>query len=238
MSRLPRKNLGAVVKHSKRYAALGGAVILAVVVFYSRVYAEVEIPDQPVDQEIAVMNKENNLEAPTLPTVTEPPKINIVEKPGDAGQAIAPAVTKPIERKPAVSDKIISSTFKSLAKGFVAVADIRQLKKNNIAKIDKMSPEKFNKHYGRAYEGLKDMPLNLREEYKVTADMSKEQVIKDIESLNKSKMYQIIDSIPDTVIADQFRQYLEKTKQEVQKSNVVAEIHKLWNKWIEKAGVK
>ena len=52
------------------------------------------------------------------------------------------------------------------------------------------------------------------------------------------KIIVVVDAIPDTVIADQFRQYLEKTKQEVQKSNVVAEIHKLWDKWIQRAGVK
>lgn len=225
-------------KALKGCAIIGWVVILVALVFFGPVYADVDIPDKPADPEIVVINQESPIEVPTLPTVTEPPKINIVEKPVDAGQENVPVVAKPIERKPAVSDWIIGSTFKSLAKGFVAVADIRQLKKNNIAKIDKMSPEKFNKHYGRAYEGLKDMPLNLREEYKVTADMSREQVIKDIESLNKSKMYKIVDAIPDTVIADHFRQYLEQTKQEVQKSNVVAEIHKLWNKWIQGAGEK
>lgn len=213
---------------------IGWAMILVALVFFSPVYAEVDIPDKQVDEEIVVMNKENNVEVQTPPTATETPKINRGEKSGVGSPVVAPNITKPIDRKAGVLDKIISSTFKSLAKGFVTVVDINQIKKNNVAKIDKMSPEKFRKQYSKAYVVLKDMPDKLKAEYKIAEDISKEQVIKDIESLNKSKMYRIIDSIPDTVIADNFKRYLEQSKQEIQAGNVVGQIHKLWNKWMEK----
>lgn len=132
-------------------------------------------------------------------------------------------------------DKIIGSTFKTLAKAFVLSADMNKLKKNNIDILNKMSEEKFKKRYSGVYKVLKDLPPKLKVEYGITETMSKEQAIKNTESLNKKKIYEIIDSIPDAIIAQQFKQYLNQKKQAIQKSNVVEQIKKFWNKIIGKA---
>lgn len=60
--------------------------------------------------------------------------------------------------------------------------------------------------------------------------MNKERAIKNVESLNKKKMYEIIDSLPDRVIANQFKQYLSEKKQKIEKGNLLEQINKLWYK--------
>lgn len=141
------------------------------------------------------------------------------------------------QQKVSVEDRIIGSTFKTLAKAFVVVVDINKLKKCNIGKLNKMSEDKFQKRYAEVYDVLKDLPVNLKVSYGINAQMTKEQVIKHIESLDEKKIYEIIDSVPDTVIANQFKLYLRKKKEGIQKSNIVEQINKFWNKIIEKAKI-
>ena len=139
------------------------------------------------------------------------------------------------EEKASAQDRIIGSTFKTLAKAFVATVDINKLKKNNIDKLNKMDEGKFKKHYVKVYGVIKDLPDNLKARYLVAEDFTKEEAIKDIKSLDKKKLYEIIDSIPDTIIAQQFRQYLAKQADRIQKSNLAQQINKLWNKIIGRA---
>lgn len=141
------------------------------------------------------------------------------------------------EEKVSVTDRIIGSTFKALAKTFVATADINRLKKNNIDKLKKMENEKFKERYTKVYRVIKDLPPKLKVSYAITEDMTKEQAIRNIESFDKKKMYEMIDSIPDTIIAQQFRQYLSEKKQAIQKSNIVEQINKFWHKIIRKADI-
>ena len=142
------------------------------------------------------------------------------------------------EQKVNLDDKLISATFKSLAKTFVAVTDIDKLKKNNIKKLNKMSDVKFKKQQAKAYPVLKELPLALKDEYGVQEEMSKAQVIKNIESLDKKKMYAIIDSVPDAVISRLFKQELNKAKLEMFKSDPLGQIKKFWEKTIQKSGGK
>lgn len=133
-----------------------------------------------------------------------------------------------------IEDKIIGSTFKTLAKAFAAMTDINKLKKNNIDRLNKMDEEKFRRRYAKVYEVIKDLPPKLKASFRVTEHMTKEQVIKNIESFDKNKIYETIDSIPDTIIAKEFKQYLREKKQEIQKSNVVEQINNFWDKMISK----
>jgi len=47
----------------------------------------------------------------------------------------------------------------------------------------------------------------------------------------------MINSIPDAIIANQFKQYLGEKKQEIQKSNAAEQINMFWNKIIEKVNI-
>lgn len=127
------------------------------------------------------------------------------------------------------SDKVIGSTFKLLAKSFVAVVNIAELKKYNIKKINKMDDEKFRKHYGNAYPIIKDLPEWIKTQYGVTENMSREQAIQNTASLNKKDIYKILDAIPNRFIADKFRIYLRDSKEEIENSNVIVQIKRFWS---------
>jgi hypothetical protein len=141
------------------------------------------------------------------------------------------------QEKVNIEDMIIGSMFKILAKTFVVTVDIDKLKKNNIEKLNKMDEEKFKRRYAKVYEGIKDLPNELKVSYGITEHMPKEQVIKDIESFDKEKIYETIDSIPDKIIATQFKQYLSEKQQEMRKSNLVEQINKFWDKMTEKVNI-
>jgi len=136
-----------------------------------------------------------------------------------------------------VEDRIAGSTFKTLAKAFVVIVDINKLKKNNIDKLNKMNEDKFKKRYAGVYKIIKYLPAELKVRYGIIEGITKEQVIKNIESLDKKKIYEMIDSIPDAIIANQFKLYLSEKKQAIQKSNAVEQINKFWNKIIEKVNM-
>jgi len=55
-----------------------------------------------------------------------------------------------------------------------------------------------------------------------------------ITSLDKIKIYAIIDSLPDAFIARQFKQYISAKKQEIQESSLAEKINNLWNRIIGK----
>lgn len=132
--------------------------------------------------------------------------------------------------KVSLQDRLIGSTFKTLAKGFVAAMDIDKFKKDNITKINKLNPDKYKRKYAKVYDSIKELPSELKIKYGIIKEMSREQLIKDIESLDKKKAYELINSVPDTIIAKEFKKYLDEKKQGVRESNFVKEIKEFWNK--------
>jgi len=137
--------------------------------------------------------------------------------------------------KVSLQDKAIGSTFKTLAKGFVVVMNIDQFKKDNITQLNKLRPDKYRKKYAKVYEAIKELPPNLKVKYGIMEDMPREQLIKEIESLDKKKMYEAIDSVPNTIIAKEFKRYLNEKRQGIQESNSVKQINEFWNKVLAKA---
>ena len=140
--------------------------------------------------------------------------------------------------KISLEDKAIGLTFKILAKAFITTVDFNKFKKENIDKINKMDEEKFKKRYAKAYLVIKDLPSNIKNQYKIYESMDKKQAIINIGLLDKKKAYGIIDSIPDTLISEQFKLYLDKRKQKIQNSNVIQQVKKFWDKIMNKAEAK
>jgi hypothetical protein len=130
----------------------------------------------------------------------------------------------------ATTDKMIGATFKALAKAFVLTTDIDRLKRNNIGALERMDDEKFKKRYAEVYEVIKALPTELKSSYRITESMPKGQAIRDINSLDKKKLYGLIDAVPDAIIAQQFKQYLSETKQKILKHSLVMQVTKTWNK--------
>ncbi|MDP2922334.1 MAG: hypothetical protein Q8O30_01250 [Candidatus Omnitrophota bacterium] len=142
------------------------------------------------------------------------------------------------KEKVSTEERIIGSTFKGLAKAFAAVADIKKIKEYNINKLKKMNDSKFKARQPKIYEAIKDLPQHIKTTYGVKEDMTKEQVIKNIESLDKQKIYAIIDSVPDPLITRLFKDYLRKLGQDIKNSNMVEQVQESWNKIIRKAQKK
>lgn len=138
------------------------------------------------------------------------------------------------QEKVSLQEEIIGSTFKTLAKGYVSVMDVDKFKNDSIEQINKSSPDKYKRKYAKVYELIKELPFNLKIKYGITENMPKEQLIKDIELLDKQKIYEAIDLVPNTIIAQEFKRYLNKQKQGVQESNLVKEINEFWNKVLAK----
>ncbi len=128
-------------------------------------------------------------------------------------------------------DNIIGSSFKTMAKAFVATADLEKLKKHNIEKLKKSDENKFRRQYLKAYNTVKDCPA-ITAEYGLTPTLEKKAVIEKINSLNKKKIYQAIDSVPNSFIADQFRAYLAKKNEELKKADIGGQIARLWQDMI------
>lgn len=142
------------------------------------------------------------------------------------------------QQKANLEEKVIGSTFKSLAKTFVVVTDINKLKSQNIKKLEKMSEAKFKKQQVKVYPVLEELPLAIKEKYGVREGMDKAQAIKNIESLNKKKIYEIIDNVPDATITRLFKQELDKLKEDIAKSDLAGQIRKFWDKIVQKSGGK
>jgi len=109
--------------------------------------------------------------------------------------------------------KFIGVTFKVLAKVYTATTDIEKLKSKNIKAIDKMPDAKFRKRYAGYFGLFKNLPQRYIDEYKLTEHMSKQQAVDGIRSLDKRKIYQIINAIPNTTIAESFSTYLRSKKE-------------------------
>ncbi len=134
-----------------------------------------------------------------------------------------------------MQDNVIGSTFKTLAKGFVAAVDINKFKAENIAQLNKLRQDKYKRKYARAYVRIKELPPEIKEKYGIVENMPREQLIKEIESLDKKKIYEAIDGIPNDIIAREFKGYLAEKKQEAGESNLVKQINDFWNMVLSKA---
>ncbi len=142
------------------------------------------------------------------------------------------------EAQNSIADKIIGSTFKGLAKAYIMVVDLKQFKKEKIALLQRMDENKCRKRYAKTYAVMSELPEELKNAYGIDENMNKGQVIKKINSLDKKKIYGIINGLPDGLIAKYFKEYLAKRKQEVQSGNIIAQVKDFWERVIENKSAK
>ncbi len=132
-------------------------------------------------------------------------------------------------------DNSIAVTIKVLAKAFVETADLEKVKAKQIKSLSKMNETKFQKRYTEIYDALKDIPPELRTRYGVTEHMAKEEAIRNIRSLDKKDLVQIIDGIPDQVIIKYVKDYLRHKADQAKEQPLLRQIDALWKKIIQKA---
>ena len=124
----------------------------------------------------------------------------------------------------------IGITFKTMAKSYIAVSDINKLKKNGIDKLIKISDEKFKKQYAEVYPSLVELPQPIKTKYGFSEKMTKKQAIKSLASLDKKQVYEIIESVPNSAIAEQFNRYY--SGQSKPAGSLTSRISELWKKLI------
>ncbi len=134
------------------------------------------------------------------------------------------------QEKPSLSDLFISAAIKTMARTFVALEDIDKLKQDNIADLSRMEDLRFQKRYAKAYAVLKDLPENTRSKYNIRYDITKEEAIKQLENLDKKKIYKVIDELPDYLVAREFRLYVSRHTREFQEHNILEQINIFWSR--------
>ncbi len=128
-----------------------------------------------------------------------------------------------------IEDKIIGSTFKGIARAYIMVVDLKQFKKDKIAILQKMEEDRFRRKYARTYLVISELPKELKITYGINENMNKAQAIKKINSLDKKKIYGIIEGVPDELIAKHFKEYLARRKVGVQSGNIVGQVKDFWD---------
>ena len=134
--------------------------------------------------------------------------------------------------EPAVDQQIISAVLKSLARAFIATADIEKIKRENIAKIERMRQDKFEVRRAKIMQAVKDMPAPIKEKYLLSENMSKDDAIMAIYLLDKKRLYEIIDAAPDAMLARLFKEHVSRTSQQIQSSQLAVQIRKIWDNFI------
>lgn len=120
---------------------------------------------------------------------------------------------KPASAEAAVGEKLIGATVKGIAKLVVTATDIDKVKKRFTDKLRGMDNEKFRVKYARLYEVIKNLPEDIKAAYRISPEMPKEQMIKNIESVNsKKEIYRTINRIPDRTITELLKLYLSENR--------------------------
>ena len=140
-----------------------------------------------------------------------------------------------VTKSPGIADKIIAATFKTLAKAYVATANLEKIKKTQMSHLEGMDNDKFQKRFNKIQATLSPLPASFKSKYGLKDQMTKEEVIMEIEKLDKKRISQMIEETPDSFIAFQFKKYLNDFKQDTKESDWVKKIHEFWESIIPKA---
>jgi hypothetical protein len=112
-----------------------------------------------------------------------------------------------------IKEKVVGKTIKTVVRIVLLTTNIKKVKKKLINKLEAIEDEEFRIRYTRFYELVKDLPPDIKDTYNVGPYMTKELMIKNIESVDKKKIYKIIRSISDETIAELFKEYLREMRQ-------------------------
>ncbi len=113
------------------------------------------------------------------------------------------------ESKTAISDRVVSSTFKTLAKAYINSSDFNSLKKNTVKRLRDLDQDSFRERYPRVLGIISQSPV-LQEKYGFPRDMAVPGAVSIVEGLDKKKACSIIDAVPDGVLAAHVRDYISE----------------------------
>lgn len=131
-----------------------------------------------------------------------------------------------------LSDQVIGSAFKALAKTFVVTLNIDSFKKANAEKLHRMNEGKFEKKMRMVAPYIAHLPVSLRKKSGLKTAMTRKEALEGLSLVTKPMLVEIIEAIPNSVIAGTFRQY-QGTSDKKTEGNVLTQINGVWNKAME-----
>lgn len=144
-----------------------------------------------------------------------------------------PAASQPQKENLSFEDAMIAASFKSLAKAFIAVQDKAELAK----RLRSMDEERFQKRYARVYGVIKHSPL-LLQKYGFREGMSAGELADKLDSWDKHKLSSIVDGIPDSAIASEFKKYVSGESRDARNADTGEQISWVWNRVSRELGAK
>jgi hypothetical protein len=130
--------------------------------------------------------------------------------------------------EPGVEAKIVGPAFKTLAKAYVATANLKEVRSKSVARVESMREDHFRKRYAQVYAVLNKLPVKLLIKYGVTQSLSKDQAVVLIRGLEKKDLYEIVDAVPDEVIAQEFRKTFENDDLQGSASSLMVRVKETW----------
>ena len=119
-------------------------------------------------------------------------------------------------------------TIKTLAKAYIVTANLDQLKNSIIEKLNKLGPERYRQKYAAYYAVIRELPARLKSRYGITENMTREHLTRTVLSLNKAGIYELIEAIPDRVIAQEVKSYFDKDDPELKDKNFLEKVQMVW----------
>ena len=94
-------------------------------------------------------------------------------------------------RAQTAQDRLISVTFKTLAKTYIATTDFNALKNNTITRLQQLDTDSFHEKYPNTLKLIDDAPV-LTKQFGLRSDMPRDQAVAFIRSLDKKKASALI----------------------------------------------
>ena len=124
----------------------------------------------------------------------------------------------PVSAEAGVGEKLAGVAIKSTVKIYTAVTNIEKTKKKILDKLQKTDEAEFRERYAKLYELVKDLPSDIKAAYRITPDMTMEQMAENVRSVDKKAVYKIINSMSDRTVTELFKQYLKEARKKSKKS--------------------
>ena len=141
-------------------------------------------------------------------------------------------ISAPLYADLSKQDKLISLSFKNLAKTYLSKINLEALKAKHIEKIKQMNDTKFRVEFNQFYPYLNDLPPSIKTKHAISKTMTRQQCIEHIQSLEQKDIYELIENIPHTSIIKAFQDYLDKSNGKSPQENIFGQVHSLWEKII------
>jgi hypothetical protein len=94
-----------------------------------------------------------------------------------------------------------------------------------------MKEEWFRAKYAEVYPDIRRMPPAIPKKYGITEKMTRAQAIRIVRTMDKKKLYEIIDSVPDAVIARRFNEQFQ-ADEPGKKVSLQEKIAKAWDRFL------